>query len=124
MNKNFQYMLFFGSLRKNSSKGYNFDRFGVGSQEYIKDIELDNFTMFSLGAYPAICRGVGRIKCELHKVGLLASQYIDRMEIGAGYKPIKIRIDDIVSDGTYATLYTMDKKALTGYPKVESGDWN
>jgi gamma-glutamylcyclotransferase (GGCT)/AIG2-like uncharacterized protein YtfP len=119
MNKNFQYMLFFGSLRKNSKRGYNFDRFGKGSQKYIKDIELSGYEMYSLTYYPAICKGNGKVKFELHKVDNHAAEMINGMELGAGYTPVKINVDNIE-----ATFYMMDKEKLKGREKVESGDWN
>lgn len=113
------YMLVFGSLRQKSPKGYNFNRFG--GQVFIKDVELDGFEMYSLGAYPAICVGNGSIKCELHTVSDSAFANIRHMEKGAGYEEKIINLEN----GIKATLFIMDKKQLLHYdcPRVKSGDW-
>ena len=117
-----KYLLVFGSLRKNSKRGYNYDRFGKGSQKYIKDVELNDFEMYNLGSYPAICKGKGKIKCELHEVEDTAAHSIERMEIGSGYDgmTIKTQLEDKIID---ATIYTWPKERLTRFPKVESGNW-
>jgi gamma-glutamylcyclotransferase (GGCT)/AIG2-like uncharacterized protein YtfP len=112
-----KHILVFGSLRQHSKRGYNFDRFS--GQKFIRNIELDGFEMYDLGSFPAICRGQGKIKAELHSVEDVAAERIERMEIGAGYKSIPIDIDNIK-----ASIYIMDKERLQGYPKVESGDWD
>jgi len=114
-------MLVFGSLRKNSSRGYNYDRFGEGSQKYIKDVELDGFEMYDLGAYPTIVEGIGKIKTELHEVTDYAFTRIKSMEAGAGYSEKTITLNDET-----ATIFYMPKEQLSHYnaPKVESGDWN
>lgn len=116
-----KHLLVFGSLRQNSKRGYNFNRFG--GQEYIKDIELNGFEMYNLGSYPAICEGEGKIKCELHSVKEEAANYIERMEIGAGYtgKTIKTELNGQIVD---ATIYTWPKSRLQKYNRIESGNWD
>lgn len=117
MSKNF--ILSFGSLRKTSSKGYNFDRFGKGSQKYIKDVWLDGWDMFSLINYPAIAKGAGKIKCELQEVSKDAYEKICGMERSAGYQETQIDVD-----GIKATLFYMDAKDLQGRNLVTGGDWS
>jgi gamma-glutamylcyclotransferase (GGCT)/AIG2-like uncharacterized protein YtfP len=115
-------MLVFGSLRKNSKRGYNFDRFGGGSQKYLNDIELDGFEMYDLGAYPGICHGTGKIKCELHLVKDEPFTFIQRMEKGAGYHEEQIKLNnDIV-----ATIFMKHKDYFiqNKFPQVKNGDWN
>lgn len=113
------YILVFGSLRKNSKRGFNYNRFG--GQTYLRDITLAGFEMFNLGAYPAICEGNGTIKAELHAVTDEAYNLICRMEAGAGYDKLELNVD-----GKKATIFTMTKQMMQqfGVKKVASGDWN
>lgn len=113
-----RYLLVFGSLRKNSRRGYNYQRFG--GQKYIKDIQLNGFDMVSLGGYPAISEGSGTIKTELHEVEDISYGSIYRMEIGAGYYEKVIKLDDDIK----ASIFLMDKEKVGKYQKVKSGDWN
>lgn len=110
-----RHLLVFGSLRQNSKRGYNFQRFG--GQTYLKDVELDGFEMVNLGAYPAIYKGNGKIKCELHAVEDKSFEYIKRMELGAGYQ------EQVLKEYN-ASIFLMDKEQLENYPRVKSGDWN
>ncbi len=128
-----KHLLVFGSLRKNSERGYNFDRFGKGTQKLIHSFWLRGFEMFSLGSYPAICpsKETKGIQVELHEVDDKAAESIERMEVGAGYTGIKVPIsipDQFAKLGhreIEATIYTWPKERLESgrYPKVESGDW-
>ena len=112
-------MLFFGSLRKNSKRGYNFNR--CGKQTYIETITLDGFDMYSLGPYPAICKGDGKIVCELHSVDERTFLSISGMERGAGYTEEVLKVGDID-----ASIWMMpaDRLKKSGKPKVENGDWD
>lgn len=116
-----KYILVFGSLRLNSKRGYNFNRFR--GQEYIKDIELKGYEMYSLTNYPAICEGKNNIKCELHSVEDNSAKMIERMELGAGYSPKTVTVD-LNGEKVDATIYTWPKERLKQYPKVESGNWD
>ncbi len=115
-----KYILVFGSLRQNSKRGYNFNRFG--GQTYIKDFELPCFKMYDLKYYPAICLTDDKndkIKCELHSIEDEAFKCVQRMEAGAGYKELKI------SDGNKeCSIFCMDKDQLKDYPEVKNGDWD
>ena len=112
-----KYIIVFGSLRKNSERGYNFNRFG--GQRHIKDIVLKGYDMHNLGYYPAITPGSGIIKAELHEIEDAAFESIQRMEKGAGYDETTVEID-----GKSATIFTMKPDMLQDYPKVAFGDWN
>lgn len=117
-----KHILVFGSLRQHSKRGYNFDRFGKGSQKFVKNVTLNGYDMFDLGAYPAIAEGKGTIKAELHTVTDEAFARIQRMEAGAGYGEKTEKID-----GVEATIFTMTPAQLQAYraPKpYPSGDWN
>ena len=117
MNK--KHILVFGSLRKNSKRGYNFGR--CGEQTFIKPLKLQGFEMYSLSAFPTICEGNGEITCELHSVDETTFARIGRMESGAGYKEKIVNID-----GVDATIYVWDKAQIERceLPKVKNGDWN
>lgn len=113
-------LLVFGSLRKNSKRGFNFNRFG--GQEYVKDVVLNGFDMYDLGPYPAICEGKGQIKCEMHNVSDTAFAMIRMMERGAGYSEKVIEID-----GEKATIFTMTPESMEMYgikgKPMKVGDW-
>lgn len=110
--------LFFGSLRLHSKRGYNHDRFGDGTQRYIRTLTIDGYDLYSLGAYPAICPGAGKVVCELHEVEGRAFRGIQAMERGAGYTEATIDLPEGA-----ATIFTYDPNHLMGCPKVASGDW-
>lgn len=111
-----KYIIVYGSLRKNSKRGYNFNRFG--GQTYIRDLILDGYEMYSLGPYPAICKGHGTIHCEVHSVEEQPYQSIRQMEIGAGYALETINI----SEGK-ASLFVAPKATLETQLQIVDGDW-
>lgn len=115
-----QYALFYGSLRQNSRRGHNFNRFA--GQTYIRDVWLEGWDMVSLagGSYPAICKGAGKVKFELHTVVKDSFADIRALELGAGYREEVVTLDD----GTKATLFHIAPERLAGRPRVESGDWD
>lgn len=117
-----KHLLVFGSLRQTSKRGFNFDRFGKGTQRHIKTLTLNGYDMHSLGAYPAICPGDGSIKVELHEVEDGAAERIERMEIGAGYTGIQVPVEH-EGQTIQSTIYTWPKDRLVARPKVETGDW-
>jgi len=116
-------LLIFGTLRRGQ---YNFNRFKFyGEQKYIETIRLSGFDLYDLGHYPTVVKGEGEVTFEIHSVCDKILEIITDMEIGAGYKPIKIKVGD--SD---CTLYTMEKEYIDEgvvrgrpFPKIESGDW-
>jgi len=117
-----KYILVFGSLRRNSKRGYNFNRFG--GQTYLKNVELCGFEMYDLGAYPAICPGKGKIQCELHSIEDGPLEAIRVMEKGAGYKEKELIVVNHTRNVVESSIFYMDKSRLINYPKVETGDWN
>lgn len=110
------YCLFYGSLK---SGHYNFGRFA--GQTLIKSVELEGFELFDLGPYPAACVGEGKIQCELQTVSDDAMRNIQRMEAGAGYKEMQIKLDNDIT----ASIFVMNKERLVGYKaqKIEDGNW-
>jgi gamma-glutamylcyclotransferase (GGCT)/AIG2-like uncharacterized protein YtfP len=118
-----KHLLCFGSLRRHSKRGFNFGRFGKGTQTFIKEVKLNYFEMYAAcgGAYPTICEGNGTIICELHEVEDEAFNRIQAMEAGANYQE---KIVDI--DGVLATIFVWSKDEIVKHqlPRIESGDWN
>jgi gamma-glutamylcyclotransferase (GGCT)/AIG2-like uncharacterized protein YtfP len=112
-----KYGLFYGSLK---SGMYNFDRFGKGTQKYVKTVKLDGYELYNLGAYPGLTKGKGKVTFELHEVDDKAFEHIKQMELGAGYREETVNVD-----GIPATLYIYENKygRLTDKDKVESGNW-
>ncbi len=105
--------LFYGSLK---STGYNFNRFF--GQKLLKDITLQGYDLYSLGQYPAACKGQGSIKVELHEIEEDTYESIQSMERGAGYEESFIELD-----GVKASIFLMNPEHLEGRSKVENGDW-
>lgn len=116
------YLLVFGSLRATSPKGYNYERFGPGTQKHLKTFHLDGYEMYSLGPYPAVCEGEGVITVELHEVTELAARAIDMMEIGAGYTATPVKLV-YAGEVIHPIIYTQPKESLRYRTRVVNGDW-
>ena len=118
------YCLMYGSLRRYSKRGYNFNRFAqYGEQIYIRDVKLNGYEMYDLGAYPAVCVGTGIIKCELHAVTNEVFNYIEAMELRVGYFPKTIKLNIDFNDEE-VIIFLYPKRLLNGVKKVVGGDWN
>jgi len=133
-NNQAQFVLTYGTLRAPENcpaelrkhKVYNHDRFGRGTQKYIKTLRIPGFQLFDLGPFPAICEGEGEITVELHEVTTDAFRNIEYMEQGAGYDSKVIQVD--IEGGTVeAKIYYMNKQDLPPRilknERIESGDW-
>jgi gamma-glutamylcyclotransferase (GGCT)/AIG2-like uncharacterized protein YtfP len=107
--------LFYGSLKK---REFNFDRFGAGTQKFIKTVELDGYDLYDLKYYPGLTKGKGRVTFELHEVDDRAFDSISRMEAGAGYSLGEEKVD-----GKEAAVFFYEGD-LSEYKKIESGNWN
>lgn len=114
--------LFYGSLR---SGQYNFNRFGPGTQKYIKTLRIPGFKMVNLGYYPCVTESDNlqdEITVELHEVSEGAAEKIYFMEKGAGYLPKYIEID-----GEKCVIYFCTPEFIKQSGKenniIESGDW-
>lgn len=133
--KNF--ILSYGTLRKNDTganqsnnsnrrKIYNFDRFGAGTQKYLKTLRLPGFSLYSLGPYPTISEGPDEITVELHEItDSRAMSGIRGMEGGAGYLEKNIEVEN---DGETisATIFYYPKERLSARvlaAQIKSGDW-
>ena len=118
-----KYILAFGTLKKNcpSKRNWNWQRFA--GQSYVKDYELNNYDIYSLGPYPAICPGDGKVKCELQTVTDEAFTSINYMELGAGYTPVEVEVE-IEGKKEKATVYTWPREKLVGKYEKLDGNWN
>lgn len=121
-----KYYAFYGSLRVGE---YNYDRLlkdkpGV---DYVKTITLPKgYLLYSLGAYPMV------IEDETSEFPLVLdlfeidapniSKWIDMMEIGAGYTPTTIVIDN-VAYCLFVGDYKENSQWLKSNSIVTSGDW-
>src|SRR5438067_1043572 len=105
-----KYCLFYGSLKQDE---YNFNRFGEGTQKYIKTLTLEGYDIYDLGYFPGLTKGDGKVVVELHEVQDDAFEGIVRMEKGAGYVEGKEMID-----GVEAAIFFYNGD-LSRYPKIE-----
>jgi len=112
MSKESVKLLVYGSLR---SEGYN-------NRSQFKSLgltKIKGYKLYSLGPYPGINEGEedDELVCEILEVSPKDAQWIDRMEIGAGY-----RLEKKTVDGHECTLYVHNRD-LSERPHVEHGDW-
>lgn len=113
--------LFYGSLRKTSKRGFNFNKFG--GQTYLETLTIAGYDMFDLDYYPAICEGRGSIVYELHDVTDESFENIRRMELGAGYSEVSVLVHPEVA----AALFVYPKAKLISRRCVKiinNGDWS
>lgn len=103
----------YGSLRKDC---YNFAL--MNKALFQCDDIIKGYDMFSLGAYPCISKGKGRVLGEIYLIPEELYQFINLMETGAGYvrKKIKTEFDNEV----YVWIY--DNLPFNPI-KVIHGDW-
>lgn len=111
-------MLVYGSLRKYSKRGYNFNRFG--GQHFIRRTTVKGYEMRDMTYYPGVSPADAskEVVAELHEVHPVAFSAIRNMEKGAGYVEHQIKMPE-----GEATLFVSGDN-LGQYPVVESGDWN
>ena len=110
-----KYLLVYGSLKRN---GFNYNRFS--GQNYIKDVLLEGFDMYDLGSYPAVCKGNGIIKCELHSIEEKSFKQIQNMEKWAGYEELTFPVKGITKE---VSVFIMPKENLVNCKKIECGNW-
>lgn len=111
-----KYGLFYGTLRENES---NFNRFD--GQTPIKTLTLKGYDLY--GPFPRLYKGKGQVVVELHALSDYADDSIRQMELGASYKEVKVKVDDVE-----ASLYISDVpikylKESRWNVHIKSGDW-
>jgi gamma-glutamylcyclotransferase (GGCT)/AIG2-like uncharacterized protein YtfP len=107
----------YGSLRKGQ---YNWRSWG-GEEvfKYIGTTKIDGFDLFPLGhgIYPGIQPGNGKVVVDIYDVEDRVYEGLNRMETGANYEPITIKIDE-------NDVVIWEYKGRTvGYIRIEDGDW-
>ena len=111
----------YGSLRK------NFHNHGVlGHSELVGTTKVPNFTMYSLGGYPAIVDGDSDVVVEVYSVeDPHIAHGLDCLEGYTGNSSTNFynrkKVDTEFGE---AWIYFIDNDDLSGSPLVESGDWS
>src|SRR4051794_11180989 len=120
-----KYALFYGSLKRhagaNGEAGFNFDRFGRGTQKYLKTVKLGGYNLYDLKWYPGLTKGKGAVLAELHEVEDRAFEGIQQMEFSANYSEEKVKnIPDF--DNIEASIFFYEGN-LEGKPLIKDGIW-
>lgn len=107
----------YGSLRKGQ---YNWKSWG-GEElfKYIKTTKIKGFDLFPIGRghYPGIKPGEGSVVIDIYDVADKLYEGLNRMERGANYEPISIKVEDM------DVIVWEYKGKMAGYTRVEDGDW-
>lgn len=105
----------YGSLKK----GYGNHENHLGDQKFVKEVKIEGFDMYSVGAFPAIVDGTTTIHGEMYKVSGEAFKALDRLE---GYPNHYNRKLVKSTTGEEAWIYFY-KKPPFNQKKIESGFW-
>jgi gamma-glutamylcyclotransferase (GGCT)/AIG2-like uncharacterized protein YtfP len=108
--------LAYGSLREGE---FNFDRFGSNSLTFVRNEKVKGYKMYSLGAYPFITytgKDEDVIVCDVLETDKRIFEYINDMEVGAGYTS---RLEDNLP----IFVMNVKEKDLERFKQVNSGDW-
>ncbi len=109
--------VFYGSLKT----GFYNNPQSEGVISTGKIVDIPGFKMFSLGSYPYIRKTEEKssIKGELFNISQEDFDWINRMELGAGYTKEVVDID-----GSLHYIYVMSPNRCTEDRRpVESGNW-
>lgn len=124
---NTNYLLAYGSLRKDE---YNFERINrvfKDSLKYINTQVIEGFALYSLGVYPGVKATPSilnnKLTVELLEVSDEALNYIHRMEIGANYEAAKTTVINNEQEKVEATIY-LYKGNISKQTHIISGDWS
>ena len=91
-------------------------------------VDLEGWDMYSLGGFPAVCKGNGTILAEVYEVEDLATMVaLDRLE---GYRAkdeassfyLRRTVDTPFGDA-YMYMMEPNDSYLSGRPKIADGDW-
>ncbi len=106
----------YGSLRKG-----RYNHYVIKDAEFLGQSVMYGWDLYSLGNYPAIVKGDGRVVIEAYRVTDEQYERIDWMEEGAGYKKESATI---VLYGNYITGDFWYRPKKPNGELVSSGDWN
>lgn len=120
------FVFFYGSLRSGEYNNYL-----LANSTKIADAVIDGFTLYSLGAFPAIIPSTdpsSQVYGEVFEVDPAEFQRIDGMEKGAGYTVLEvpaIQTQDLAKTTYQCLVYIFgDSKWLQDVGEVvSSGDW-
>ena len=106
----------YGSLRQ----GHGNHRLLAGYECLATELSVPEFTMHSLGGFPALTKGEFPVVIELYKVDALTFKSLDRLE---GYPNFYNRREILTSRGN-AWVYYINDLSHYNTDIVESGDWS
>lgn len=113
-------MAVYGSLRKDMHNSHK-----LSTAQFLGVETIWGYDMYSLGSYPYIIKGEGKVTFEIYEVPEREAKAIARMELGAGY-----REEQLETEYGMATIYVMASEEHARYQrrgqvysKVEHGDW-
>ncbi len=109
----------YGSLRKNEFN-YNrmIDNYGEESIIYEKTVEIDGYNLYSLGSYPGVKHGEGKLTVDVLLVEENCYNIIFNMERNANYSHSFVNIDN-KSCMIFVYNGKVNEKNL-----VKSGNWS
>lgn len=88
--QNKKYIFVYGSLKKG-----HYNHRLLENSKLIQNYELKDYALYSLGFFPAIKKQKGAtVKGEIYEVDNETKYVIDRMELGAGYKIEKLKLNN------------------------------
>ena len=102
--KKTQTLFVYGSLRKGCYNNYM-----LKDEKYLGTTELEGYNLYSLGSYPAVNKGEGKIVVDVFEVKEKLSKDIHHMENQYGYEATK---DCVVLNGQkiQGTIYTYKRR--------------
>ena len=114
-------ILVYGSLRNGEYNFQSFQRVFGNNIKYEKTLEIEGFSLYSLGPYPGINKSLNKnskLTVDILNVNEVVYNQIKEMELGAGYKEEFVNIDGEQLP-IYVYKYPLNKEYI-----VESGDWS
>ena len=114
--KQHQYLLVYGSLRKQEYNYYAFKSLFKDELQYINTGIINGYDMYSLGTFPAIIAGEGSIVVDLIKCSYECYNDILNMELNANY-----REETVLYNKKMCKLFIYNDSNLAN--KIPEGDW-
>ena len=120
----------YGSLRRAEYNHARVNQWVPGEVlAHIADGYITDAALHNLGVYPALVAGGGRVIGEVYDVPQHLFNYINSMEVGAGYegRPVQVLIGDQKPDeegpsiNALAYFYT---GGVNPASRIPSGDWS
>lgn len=113
----------YGSLREGAYNYDAFKRYYPEGYNKIGQTVIDGYDLHSLGSYPFIVEGEGKLIVDIMECSPDCFRAINGMELGAGYQAelINVELNGEIIEGT---IYTFSKKDINySQEHVKSGDW-